>query len=622
MVLRMMQPSMGARRNGGLPSLDEIARALAGDVSGNQVLAPGQGHSAQDRSLCVRIDPKAPDGFLVHSFAGDDPIACKDYVRSKVGLPQWSADTAERGPREATRRTKPRVVAEYVYCQPDGTRYLRVQRTEPKSAFPQSYWTGTAWASGKPRGLKIPYRLPEMIAAVHDVVFICEGEKDVDALIKRGFVATTNSEGAGKWTEDLNSWFADKEVFILADNDEPGRRHANAVAEHLKPVAREVRVIDLPSLPPKGDVSDWLDAGNDPSTLLDLCRSFPLYGTQAHANGRSGPLIRTAHDLHSMRFPEISFVVPSYIVEGLTLFAGNPKIGKSWLCLDIGLAVARGAECLGGEACQQGDVLYLALEDNPRRLQKRIQTLLSGFSGAWPRSFHFATEWQRADCGGIEEIRRWAQRVAKPRLVVVDVLAMFRGGRRERDNSYLDDYEAMKGLQVLALELNLAIIVVHHNRKSREESDPFEKVSGTMGLSGGADTIIILSRDGAGTTLYGRGRDLEEVEVAFEFDRETCRWRALGEAAEVRRTDQRAAILGVLAKSGEPMCPADIASAIRVNATNVRQLLLKMTKVGEVRKVGRARYAHPDVTTCHTSSPDNNDNDNDDYRGARDGDDL
>jgi hypothetical protein len=522
-------------------------------------------------------------------------------------------------PGELASGTKPRIIAEYIYRQPDGTCYLRVQRTDPKGAFPQSHWAESGWVSGKPRGPKIPYRLPEMLAAVHNVVFICEGEKDVDALTERGFVATTNSEGAGKWTRDLNSWFADKEVFILADNDDPGRRHAVAVADHLKPVAREVRVVDLPGLPPKGDISDWLNAGNDTRMLLEICRSFSLYCTEPKANEGSGPLIRTAHDLHGLRFPEISFVVPNYIIEGLTLFAGNPKIGKSWLCLDIGLAVARGGECLGGDACEQGDVLYLALEDNPRRLQKRIQRLLPASSGDWPRAFHYATEWPRADCGGIEEIRRWAQAVEKPRLVVIDVLAMFRGGRRERDNSYADDYEAMKGLQVLALELNLAIVVVHHNRKSREESDPFEKVSGTMGLSGGADTIIILSRDGNGTTLYGRGRDLEEIETACEFDRETCRWRALGDAAEVRRTDQRGAILGALADAGEAMAPSDIASAIGVNATNVRQLLLKMMKDGEVRKLSRGRYAHPDVTVSDDRTPDNNDNDHNDYRPARDG---
>jgi putative DNA primase/helicase len=66
-----------------------IARALGGEISGRQILAPGPGHSLRDRSLSIRMNPDAPDGFVVHSFAGDDPIACKDYVRERLGLPQW-----------------------------------------------------------------------------------------------------------------------------------------------------------------------------------------------------------------------------------------------------------------------------------------------------------------------------------------------------------------------------------------------------------------------------------------------------------------------------------------------------------------------------------------------------
>jgi hypothetical protein len=185
---------------------------------------------------------------------------------------------------------------------------------------------------------------------------------------------------------------------------------------------------------------------------------------------------------------------------------------------------------------------------------------------------------------------------------------------------YLEDYKAVKGLQALALELNLAILIVHHTRKSREDTDPFERISGTMGLSGGADTIMILSRDTNGTTLYCRGRDIEEVETAFEFDRETCRWRALGDAAEVRRTDERADILETLLEAGESMSPGEIAVALGKSALNVRQLLFKMAKSGEVRRDGRARYAHPDVIVTGNTTPDNNDNiDNDEYRRAKDG---
>src|SRR4051812_43930385 len=129
---------------------------------------------------------------------------------------------------EAPQSSPMRKVAQYIYRLADGTKYLRVDRYEPKF-FPQYHWTGMGWEKGKPDGPKVPYRLPEMLAAIHDTVFVVEGEKDADALTALGFVATTSSEGAGKWTPDLNKWFAGKNVRILADNDKAGRNHARLV---------------------------------------------------------------------------------------------------------------------------------------------------------------------------------------------------------------------------------------------------------------------------------------------------------------------------------------------------------------------------------------------------------
>ena len=120
---------------------------------------------------------------------------------------------------------------------------------------------------------------------------------------------------------------------------------------------------------------------------------------------------------------------------------------------------------------------------------------------------------------------------------------MFRPTSSRSDNQYEADYLAIKGLQALASQYNVAVAIVTHTRKSGSEVDPFEKVSGTLGLSGGADTTMVLDRDGNGATIYGRGRDSEEIESAVEFDRLTCRWRVQGTASEVRRSDERSEIL-------------------------------------------------------------------------------
>lgn len=307
-----------------------------------------------------------------------------------------------------------------------------------------------------------------------------------------------------------------------------------------------------------------------------------------------GITIHSAHDLRRKVFEPIRYIVPGYIAEGCTLLAGRPKLGKSWLVLEMGLAVAKGEACLGGILCEQGDVLYLALEDNERRLQKRIDKVL-GPLHEWPESFHYATEWSRANEGGLEAIRNWIEQAGNPRLIIVDVLAMFKPARGNKENMYEADYHAIKGLQALASEYRVAIIVVHHTRKGGSDGDPFEKVSGTLGLSGAADTTVVLDRDSNGATIYGRGRDIEEIESAVEFNKGNCRWFVLGQAAEVRRTDERSVILNTLITADEPMSPGDIADALGQPRNNIKQMLFKMTKAGEVLKVsGRGRYIHPE----------------------------
>jgi hypothetical protein len=306
--------------------------------------------------------------------------------------------------------------------------------------------------------------------------------------------------------------------------------------------------------------------------------------------------IRTAAVLRTKTFEPIHYIVPGYIAEGCTILAGRPKLGKSWLMLDIGLAVARGGYCLGNIQCEQGDVLGLWLEDNERRLQQRITKLL-GYREEWPASFHYETEWPRANAGGLEAIRKWLASVGNPRLVVVDVLAMIRVPRTDKQSQYEADYAAVQALQKIASDTGVAIVIVTHARKSPGEVDAIEKVSGTFGLSGAADTILILDRGSNGATLYGRGRDIEEIETAVEFDKGTCRWRVLGEAAEVHRSDERKAILDVLLAADEPLSPRDIADMTGHSHEAVRQMLVRMARAGEVSRPKTGRYAYvPPVT--------------------------
>ena len=167
--------------------------------------------------------------------------------------------------------------------------------------------------------------------------------------------------------------------------------------------------------------------------------------------------------------------------EGVCRGGGNslsrrPKVGKSWLALDWGVATARGGFVFGDVHCKEGEVLYIALEDNERRLKRRITKLL-GTDSEWPEKFEYATEWPRANEGGLDAIKTWIKSKEAPRLIVIDVLAAFRDRARGEKNVYVADYEAIKALQLIASELHVAILIVTHLRKAASDGDPQDKIS-------------------------------------------------------------------------------------------------------------------------------------------------
>jgi hypothetical protein len=156
--------------------LHHYAQALGGEISGDQVLAPGPGHSREDRSLSVKIDDKADGGFVVFSFAGDDPLVSKDYVREKLGQEPWKSRPKKKLAKEIGEQ-----VGEWIYRDAERKPYLRVRKfvnDTGKRTFFQSHWENGQWIRGKPIGAKLPYRLPELLAApLSTTVFIVEGEK-------------------------------------------------------------------------------------------------------------------------------------------------------------------------------------------------------------------------------------------------------------------------------------------------------------------------------------------------------------------------------------------------------------------------------------------------------------
>lgn len=330
------------------------------------------------------------------------------------------------------------------------------------------------------------------------------------------------------------------------------------------------------------DLNDRLQALGLPSVAADLDNAAPVGKLARNRLNTS-----SASDLETRVFEPIRWVVPGFIAEGVTLLAGKPKLGKSWLCLDIALAVATGGTVLGGVQCEQGDVLYLALEDNERRLQRRLKTLKP--DGSWPANLAYATECPTLDEGGAELIRNWIGDAGRPRLVIIDVLARVRGKRNYKDQLYEQDYAAIRPLLDAVNGTGIALVLVHHARKTSGD-DRLDAVSGSTGLTGSMETVLVLDRGSDMVTLYGRGRDVEEIETALNFDKQACRWTALGDPNALRRSDQRRDVIELL--EGEPngMRPKQVAETLGMTDANTRQLLSRMASDCDIRKIKRGVY--------------------------------
>jgi hypothetical protein len=306
---------------------------------------------------------------------------------------------------------------------------------------------------------------------------------------------------------------------------------------------------------------------------------------RAPAQEKSAPATMTMAELLGMKFAPVKWVIPDVLCEGLTIKAGRPKLGKSWGVLDWALAVVGDRLALGSIACEQGDVLVLALEDSKRRLKGRIEKL-----GAKPNQrMTVCVEWPRIDEGGLEAIKTWLEQHPAARLVVIDTLAKVRPRGVSNKDAYQADADALTELHRLANERAVAIVVVHHTRKADAE-DWLDTVGGTTGITGVADSVIVLKRERgqADAFLFGTGRDLPEFELPLRFDEQTCRWYKLDmSAAEAHATGDQAAILRVLRNAnGAGLLQHQIAKMTDRSKQATSQMLRRMEDAGLVEVKG------------------------------------
>jgi hypothetical protein len=330
--------------------------------------------------------------------------------------------------------------------------------------------------------------------------------------------------------------------------------------------------------------------------------AMPTRETSRPASAKiPGPTIIDARQLLETTLRDPNFAVPGILPEGLTLLAGKPKTGKSWLALGIAIAVASGGRALGRIKVERGDVLYLALEDTQRRLQARLKAILR--DEPCPAGLGLTTTWPRVGSGGTEELLRRLDARKQTRLVIIDTLEKIRPQRARNGNLYAEDYSAVGALKRVADHAGAAFLVVTHLRKMGSE-DPLDNVSGTAGQTGAADATLVLKRERAhrDAVVFMTGRDIEEREISIRWDPTLTSWTLRGEPdVDDRISDERLAILTALRATEEPKTPTQLAAFLKRPRDPVKNLMWRMAQAGQLIADRKGRYAIPTTPTNQTN---------------------
>ena len=307
--------------------------------------------------------------------------------------------------------------------------------------------------------------------------------------------------------------------------------------------------------------------------------------------GRAAGVYFTAADLMSTRFPEPRYAVPGLVAEGLNLLVGSPKIGKSWLCLGLAVSVASGGMALGKVPVDAGAVLYAALEDTPRRLQNRLRAVLNG--APVPGELHITTALPRMP-DAIGFIEGWLTEHATARLVIVDVLRKIRPPDTNQ-NAYGQDYDVMASLKGLADRHQVAIIAVHHTRKMTDDADVFNEVSGSTGLTGAADAILIAkrARNTAEAVLHVTGRDVTEQEYGLSWHAETCTWSLLDEPVAIATMGSTRRTILEYVTEHPAATPTEIADGTGIKLNTVQVNVRRMVTDLQLESDGQGTYSPP-----------------------------
>lgn len=479
---------------------DVRAAVAAVRHDGRQRAARCPAHDDHRASLSVG---RGDDGrVLLHCHAG----CALDAILTAAGL-----TTADLFPNNSM--TKPRIIAEYPYHDEHGRHLYDVVRFEPKD-FRQRRADGVWSLKGVRRVL---YRLNELRGQT--TAYVVEGERDADRLRSIGLPGTTAVGGAGKWRDEYAQQLVSagvRNVIVLPDHDDPGREHADDVARSCHAAELKVQIVTLPDLAPKGDVSDWLDAGHTRDELEALVQAAPLWTPTAWGDGQQIELVTLA----DVQPEPIEWIWPGRIAKRkYVLLSGDPGLGKSTVLLDLAARLSRGGTWPDGTPAPRGRTLMLSgeegLADTLRpRLDRhggdpsQIVVLRSVRDEHGARPLNLARDIERL----AEAIRR-----VRPVLVTIDPITSYLG----KTDSYKD--AEVRGLLAPLLALvereNVALVAVGHLSKGDQRA-ALHRPGGSIAFVAAARIVLCLAADPADAdrrVLAGLKSNLAPLPASLAF---------------------------------------------------------------------------------------------------------
>lgn len=527
--------------------------------SGDQWSAICPAH--EDRTPSLRVKA-GPDGrVLMKCQAG----CTTQHICQSLNIPMSELFPPRPSPTSVSPYKPPKPVATYDYVDEHGTLLFQSVRYEPKD-FRQKGPNGEHTIAGC---RLVPYRLPEIIAAVDEgrTVYVVEGEKDADALAECGYAATTNPMGAKKWSDEYSTYLRGASVVVLPDNDESGKAHAHMVANSLYAHDCSVRIVELPGLPEKGDVSDWLSQGHDLDELEALIGRTKLWSPDP-SDRNWWWLEEILADDEAMRPP--TPCIPYMGWKGrCTLFAASEKLGKSTLLGFIASQCVVGGMFLN-EPVHRGTVLVIGLEETRGDVARRLRH----FGLTDPRKSVAVIDRLRATelDGRIAEIQA-VMSVVKPDVVLVDTLIAFGDATVSDWTASAQAAPVVNALTRLAHESGAAVILVHHATKATG------KYRDSSAIGGAVDAIAELT-----APKLEEDPTLRKLDVRGRMGMFRCQFRFDGDTYVIDRGDE--APLDYRIREfirGKVKCSVrDVQDAVKGRAESIGQTIVQMLADGRL----------------------------------------